>query len=177
MRVLSNVTVNVRTAAAIDASACRDIYAPYVTDSAVSFELQVPSVAEMARRIAAANAEHSWIVAELDSRVIGYAYGTSHRSRRAYHYSVETSVYVDPAAQGKGLGGRLYDELFNRLVRLGYFHAYAGIALPNDASIALHRAAGFEFIGTFPKVGHKFDTWHDVSWWYRALQSGVPNSG
>lgn len=175
MAVTSSAPVVIRAAGARDAEACREIYAPHVLERSTSFELEVPSIDEMAHRIAAASERHCWLVAvdEADSP-IGYAYGTSFRARKAYRFGTETSVYVADGAQRQGLGRSLYERLFDELKGLGYCHAYAGITLPNDPSVALHERLRFVSIGRFPSAGFKFDRWHDVGWWYRVLHGGQP---
>ena len=107
-----------------------------------------------------------------DGRVAGYAYGTAHRARAAYRFSTETTVYVDAAHRRAGVGRALYEALFVALAARGLHRAYAGIALPNDGSVGLHRAVGFTPVGVFAEVGWKFDRWHDVSWWQRPLGGG-----
>ena len=106
---------------------------------------------------------------ENESELCGYAYATPHRAREAYRYSVETSVYIDDVYRGKGIGRSLYEALFSSLNTLGYHNAYAGITVPNPASIALHKSLGFEPVGVFREVGYKLDKWHDVSWWQRGI--------
>ncbi len=150
------------------------IYAPIVETTAISFELVPPSVEEFAGRIESSNRAHAWLVMEREGRLAGYAYGGSHRARAAYRHSTEVSVYLHADYRGKGVGIALYDALFPLLAELGYYHAYAGITLPNEASVALHRKARFVQIGTFPSVGFKFGEWHDVSWWHRQLREGLP---
>jgi L-amino acid N-acyltransferase YncA len=162
--------VRVRAATADDAAAVAGIYAPLVRHTAVSFELEPPSAAEIARRMTAVPRRLPWLVADRGGTVVGYAYATPHRGRAAYRWSVETSVYVATSARGSGIGARLYDVLLLVLTDLGYACAYAGIALPNPASEALHAAAGFRHVGTFPHVGHKLGRWHDTGWWWRPLQ-------
>jgi phosphinothricin acetyltransferase len=110
------------------------------------------------------------LAAEVDGRLAGYAYGTEHRSRAAYRYAVETSAYVHPDYYRQGIGRLLYKQLLSELSEKGYCNAYAAIALPNEASIALHKGVGFEYIGVFPAVGRKFGRWHDVSWWHCPLR-------
>ena len=148
-----------------DAATCAAIYAPHVSDGVASFELEPPSVEEMARRIEAA---HVWLVHEAG----GYAYATRHRERAAYRFTVETSVYVAEAAQGRGVGRALYDALLEEVARRGFRVALAGITLPNPASVALHESLGFEPVGVFREVGFKFGAWHDVGWWQRGLAEG-----
>ena len=146
-----------------------DIYRPIVEQTATSFELAVPSVEEFASRIVKTVSTHEWLVAEDDGNLVGYAYASPHRAREAYRYSAEVSVYVHPECRGRGLGRDLYDALFDAIDKLGFHYAYAGIALPNDASIALHQSIGFTEIGTFREVGYKHGAWHDVSWWQRKI--------
>ncbi len=157
-----------------DAAACASIYAPFVSDSAVSFEVQPPGAAEMARRIAAA---HAWLVAEDDGEVAGFAYGGSHRARAAYRWATEVSVYVHAQHRRRGIGRALYGELLTLLARRGLQVALAGITLPNPGSIALHEALGFEPVGVYRRIGWKAGAWHDVGWWQIELvpaQDGPP---
>ncbi len=164
------MSVEIRPASALDAPALLAIYVPFVTGTAISFETVPPDVGEFAARIAKANAKWSWLTATIDGRCVGYAYGSSHRERAAYRYSVETSVYVHPDFQRRGVARALYARLLAALSERGYCNAFAGIALPNEASVALHRSLGFASVGTFQRVGRKFDVWHDVSWWQYLLQ-------
>lgn len=156
----------IREATSADAAGCAAVYRPYVTDTAVSFELEPPSPAEMAARIAAA---YAWLVAEQHGEVVGYAYGGPFRSRPAYRWTCEVSVYLAGPACGHGLGRALYTALFPRLAARGLRTATAATTLPNDASVALHRKLGFETVGTFRRVGWKLGAWHDVLWLQRAL--------
>jgi L-amino acid N-acyltransferase YncA len=157
-----------------DAQAFCAIYAPYVTDSATSFELEVPSVHEMAARVAEAQRQWAWVVATDADQILGYAYATELRSRPAYRYSCETSVYVSPEAQGRGVAKALYQALFDRLIGRGLCNAYAVIVLPNAASVRFHEAAGFQPAGTLPRAGFKLGAWHSIGWWYRPLQDWPP---
>ena len=173
-RLSPETTATVRDARDVDAEALLAIYAPSLLDSAASFELELPAVEEFAERVRRYAASHAWLVAEQDGRLLGYAYGSPHRARAAYRFSCEVSAYVAPEARRQGVGSRLYQALFERLSERGYCHAYAGIVLPNDASEALHRRAGFEPIGVFPAVGWKLGRWHDVAWYHRRLREGPP---
>ena len=164
----------IRSAEASDAHAVRDIYAPFVSDNATSFEVVVPDLAEVERRIESQRDRYPWLVFEGDRGVLGYAYASAHRTRRAYQWSVEVSVYVHPKAHRCGIGRALYTALFELLRRQGYVNAYAGITLPNPSSMALHESLGFVRIGVFPRIGFKFDTWHDVAWLYLRLIEGLP---
>ena len=161
--------MQLRPATLADAEACRAIYAPYVTDSWVSFEEVPPSADEMATRIADFGASHGWAIAESGGQVAGYAYGSQHRTRGAYKTSCDVAVYVDPAFARRGAGAALYDMLLPALKAKGYHAAFGGIALPNAASIALHRACGFVPVGIYHQVGWKLGGWRDVSWWQRLL--------
>jgi L-amino acid N-acyltransferase YncA len=159
----------VRDATAADAAACASIYARYVTDTAITFETEPPSAVEIAERIATASRTHAWLVLEDDGRVVAYAYAGTFNRRAAYRWSCEVSVYVEPGRHRTGAGSALYEALLRRLRERGYRMAIAGMTLPNDASIALHRALGFERVGTFRRIGFKHDAWHDVEWMQRAL--------
>lgn len=155
-----------------DAAACAAIYAPHVAGSAVSFEVDVPDAAAFAERIAAVTRSYPWLVIERDERVIAFAYAASHRPRAAYRWAAEVGIYVDPAHHRGGAGRRLYSALLNLLRRQRLQIACAGITLPNDASIGLHRAFGFEPAGVQRAIGYKCGAWHDVSWWQLRLGPG-----
>jgi len=145
------------------------IYRSIVEDTAVSFELVPPTSEDICRRIQSVLVRHEWLVAESENGLDGYAYASEYRPREAYKYSTETTVYIAQDCRGQGLGRALYQSLIKSLASLGFRRAYAGIALPNEASIALHRSLGFEHIGVFNEAGFKFDRWHDVSWWQRRV--------
>jgi phosphinothricin acetyltransferase len=159
----------IRLATSSDAAPITAIYAPAVTDRATSFELEPPDATEMARRIEKTLARTPWLVCEHDGVVLGYAYAGPHRERAAYRWSVEVSAYVHPDAWRRGVGRALYASLFALLARQGFRNAYAGVTLPNDASVGLHRAVGFTPVGVFRGVGFKFGAWHDVAWFERPL--------
>lgn len=162
----------IRDAVARDAENCAAIYAPYVLETAISFEARPPSPPEMARRIDAYQRTHAWLVAEHDGRVVGYAYGSPYKERAAYRWSCEVSVYLEPGRRRTGAGRALYEALFARLSERGYRTALAAITLPNPAGEGLHRAMGFESIGVCRRVGWKHGAWHDVAWMQRDLASG-----
>jgi L-amino acid N-acyltransferase YncA len=168
--------MRVRDATGADAAACAAIYAPYVTDTPITFETEVPSAEAMAERIAAARERYAWLVAEDGGRVVGYAYGGPYKDRAAYHWSCEVSVYVDRAQQRAGAGRALYEALLERLAARGYRMAVAGMTLPNAASVGLHRALGFEPVGTYRRIGYKHGAWHDVAWSQRPLASDASGS-
>ena len=163
----------IRPAREADAPAIAAIYAPYVLTTAISFETAPPTTTEMAARMTASPA-HPWLVAERDEDVVGYAYAGAHRARAAYRWSVDTTVYVRQGLHRAGVGSRLYRALLDALRRQGFRSAFAGIALPNEASIGLHQALGFQPIGVYRNVGFKLDRWVDVGWW--ALELGDPGA-
>lgn len=152
-----------------DAEACAAIYAPFVTDTYVSFELEPPDVAEMARRIGRYSHSHAWLVAEEGGQVLGYAYASPHRERAAYAKSCDVAVYADARHSRRGIGHALYGELLPRLGERGLHAAFAGIALPNPGSIGLHEAMGFKPVGIYREVGWKLGGWRDVGWWQRLI--------
>jgi phosphinothricin acetyltransferase len=159
----------IRDAVAADAERCAAIYAPYVRETAISFESEPPAAEDMARRIADAQRAHAWLVLESDGEVIGYAYGGPFMARAAYQWATSVSVYLERGRRRTGSGRALYEALFDRLAARGHRTALAGIALPNDASIGLHVALGFEPVGTYRRVGWKLGRWHDVAWYQRSL--------
>jgi phosphinothricin acetyltransferase len=163
-----------RLASPADGTACAAIYAPYVAGTAISFELVPPDGAEMAARIARTVERTPWVVVELAGTVRAYAYGTRHRERAAYDWTVETTVYVDPAFTRRGLGRTAMDALLAILRLQGAHLAVAGITAPNPGSVGLHLALGFERVGEFEAIGWKQGGWHGVEWF--ALELG-PRTG
>jgi L-amino acid N-acyltransferase YncA len=147
-----------------DAAAVADIYRPSVEHGLASFEEVAPSAIEMGERMRVTLASTPWLVADVGGSVVAYAYAGPHHARPGYRWSVNVSVYVAEGHSGRGIGRRLYRDLFAILLRQGFVNVYAGITLPNDASVALHRAAGMEPIGTYRRVGFKHGAWHDVAW-------------
>lgn len=173
--------MQIRIAKPEDAPAINAIYRPFVTDACISFELEPPSDADMAGRITRTLQQLPWLVGFAGQEVLGYAYASRYRERAAYQWAVETTVYVAPGKQRGGVGRALYQCLFNILREQGYFMAYAGITLPNPASVGLHEAMGFQTVGVYRHAGYKFGSWWDVGWWQRALRdldkpAGAPRS-
>lgn len=166
--------MTIRDATPDDAASLLEIYRPFVHQTSVSFEGEPPGVEEFRARMANAQSRWAWLVAERDGVVAGYAYATSFRSRAAYRWTTETSAYVREGHRGTGIAKRLYTELLATLAKKGFCNAYAGITLPNEASVALHRSLGFLPVGVFKRAGWKFGTWHDVSWWQLALRDTPP---
>ncbi|MDQ8145758.1 MAG: GNAT family N-acetyltransferase [Gemmatimonadota bacterium] len=184
--------MRLREATTADAAAIAALYAPFVTDTTVTFEESPPDATEMARRMTDVQAQGlPWLVAEVaadataaggdvptaepgggapaPAALLGYAYATPWRSRRGYRFSVEVTVYVAPASHRQGVGRALYEALFARLADAGYHAAMAGIALPNPASVALHEAMGMQQVAHFRETGRKFGRWVDVGYWERVL--------
>ncbi|MBN1965348.1 MAG: N-acetyltransferase [Anaerolineae bacterium] len=156
----------IRFATADDAAPVLDIYRPVVEGTPTSFETEVPTLAEMQARIATTQ---PWLVCEIGGVVAGYAYAGPFRKRAAYQWSVEVSAYVHADYRRRGVGTALYTALFTLLRAHGIVNAYAGISLPNPASVRLHESVGFTPVGVYRGVGYKFGQWHDVGWWELAL--------
>ena len=158
-----------------DAEVVAAIYRPAVEASIASFEEKPPDAGEMAARMRAVLERTPWLVAEESGNVIGYAYAARHRERPGYRWSVDISVYVADGQQGRGVGRQLYEELLALLRRQRFVNVYAGVALPNPASVALHEGIGMRRIGVYERVGFKFGAWHDVAWYgMRLAEPGVP---
>jgi phosphinothricin acetyltransferase len=155
----------IRAATVADAGAIADVYAPYVRETAISFELDPPGATEMAARIAKVLPAHPWLVAENEGRGIGYAYGSRHAERAAYRWSATVGIYLAREAHGRGVGRALYAVLLAALKLQGYHAVFGGITLPNAASVGLHEASGFKPVGVYREAGYKFGRWHDVGWW------------
>jgi L-amino acid N-acyltransferase YncA len=154
-----------------DAPALADIYRPVVESTAISFETEAPDERELRRRIESTLLSHPWLVCEHGGRVVGYAYATPHRSRAAYQWSTETSVYVRSDRSRRGVARGLYTSLFAILAAQGFVNGYAGITLPNPASVGLHESVGFRPLCVYRKVGYKLGAWHDVGWWQLVLRA------
>ncbi|MES2386777.1 MAG: arsinothricin resistance N-acetyltransferase ArsN1 family B [Bacteroidota bacterium] len=167
----------IRNARPEDAEAFCAIYAPYVINSAVSFETEAPDEEEMRRRMAKNMEKYPWLVADINGEVAGYAYASAHRDRAAYGWSVETSVYVSERFKRRGIGLTLYKELIARLRKIGVVNLYGIITLPNVASTSLHEAAGFRPLIIFPEIGYKLGKWHNVGWWEMRLNENADNPG
>lgn len=163
------ISGNIRLAAPDDAGAIRGIYEPHCTGGYASFDTEAPSADEIRTRIDSTSDRYPWLVFVRDNVVAGYAYASEHMARRAYRWSCNTSVYMHEHARGIGAGKKLYESLLAILTAQGFVNAYAGITLPNAASVALHESVGFEPFVVYERVGWKFDRWLDVGWWRRSL--------
>jgi L-amino acid N-acyltransferase YncA len=171
-------SMTIRSAAEDDAAAIAAIFEPIVRETIISFEWEPPGAEEMRARIARSLALYPWLVSVDDTGAVdGYAHAGRHRDAPSYQWSVTTSAYVRADSRGRGVGKRLYAALFEQLVALGYYRAFAGIALPNDASVALHESVGFTALGVYESVGFKHGAWRDVGWWQRPLQPLVQDPG
>ena len=156
-----------------DAAAIRAIYQPYVTETAITFEVDVPTVPEFERRITKTLAQYPYLAAEVGGKVLGYAYASSYYARAAYDWTTELSIYVAKEARGQGLGSALYTALEEELQARGYLRFLACIALPNEASIAMHEKRGYVQVAHFPRIGYKFDQWHDIVWMQKTIDGPV----
>lgn len=167
----------IRLATLADAERVAAIYAPNVTESAISFETEPPSAADMRRRIETYGAFAPWLVLEDERGIAGYAYASAHRDRAAYRWAVDVSAYVDGAQHRRGIGRALYTTLLRLLPLQGLCVAHAGITLPNAASVGLHEACGFTKVGVYEAVGFKHGAWHDVGWWRLQLRARPADPG
>jgi len=164
------MSLSIRPVAKSDAPACLKLYSKYVVDSAVSFELEAPSLNEFERRIENISNRFPYLIAEKDGAFAGYAYASAYRDRLAYQWNVEVSIYVEENARMSGIASSLYQELFSELRRIHICKAYAVIAMPNDASVNFHTKMGFEKFATYTNVGFKLNQWHDVLWMEKTIQ-------
>jgi len=162
----------IRPATEADAGRCAAIYAPYVVETAITFEIDPPGPTEIARRIAEAAAAHAWLVLEDAGNVVGYAYGRPFHQRAAYRWACETSIYLEMGRRRTGSGRALYGALLTRLAERGYRRALGGMTLPNAGSAGLHEALGFTLAGVYRQVGWKHGTWHDVAWMEKTILVG-----
>jgi L-amino acid N-acyltransferase YncA len=163
----------VRPASAQDAGACVAIYRPYVRDTTISWEIEVPTVDEMAARIGTARDTHEWLVLEREGQIIGFAYAHALRRLPSYQWSAETGIYVSAEHHRTGGGRELYAQLLRRITERGYRQAFAGITQPNKASNSFHRSFGFQDAGLYRRVEWKHNGWHDVAWMQLDLLGGA----
>jgi phosphinothricin acetyltransferase len=170
---MAETSSGARAASARDAAACLEIYRPYVLNTAISWEIDVPTAAEMAARIDGLRATHAWLVLERDDQIVGFAYGQPLKRLPTFQWAAETGIYVDVDHHRAGGGRELYTQLLRRLAERGYRHVFAGITQPNDASNGLHRSVGFHDAGLYRQVAWKHGSWHDVAWMQLDLADGV----
>jgi phosphinothricin acetyltransferase len=156
---------SIRLATSKDAASILDIYAPFILNTAVTFETVLPTVENFEHRIISYQQDWPWLVFEIDEDIAGYAYATKHRERAAYQWCAESSVYVHESFQQKGIAKALYNALFSILKYQGCRNVYAGITLPNAKSISFHEKFGFTKIADYKNIGYKSGAWHTVGWW------------
>lgn len=154
----------IRLATEADSGVLLEIYAPYVRDTAISFEYEVPSFADFRERVIKVLARYPWLVCEIDRKIVGYAYASRHHERAAYGWAVDASVYIHADYHRKKIGKALYAALFELLKYQGFYNVYAGITSANEKSLCFHETFGFKPVGVYHNVGYKFGQWHDVTW-------------
>lgn len=162
--------ISIRHGREADLSDISTIYNHEVANSIVTFDLEPPTIAYWEQRLAGAHpGDHLLVAVDADQDVVGYAYSWSFRPRPAYENTRETSIYLDPSVRGRGIGRRLYPALLDAMAQTGVHSAIAAVALPNAGSVALHKACGFEHVGTMREVGNKFGQWIDMAWYQKQL--------
>jgi L-amino acid N-acyltransferase YncA len=166
---MSALKTTIRSAEESDAPGTAAIYAPYVRDTAVSFEVEPPSAEIMRQRIARTLETHPWLVAEHDGEIVGFAYAAKHSERAGYRWTVDVTVYVNVAKRHIGVGRALYAALLEVLRRQGFRSAFAEIVLPNPGSVRLHETAGFKPVGVHHDVGFKLGSWRNIGYWRLGL--------
>lgn len=139
-----------------------DIYGPYVTDTAITFEYEIPDIRNFKNRFETITRQFPWLVVKIDGKLAGYAYAGLHHERAAYQWDAELSIYLAKEYQGMGIGKALYSALIELLKKQGYYNLYALLVYPNEKSELLHTWFGFETIGIYKKSGNKFGKWYDV---------------
>jgi L-amino acid N-acyltransferase YncA len=169
------MAAQIRLAVPNDAAGILAIYGPYCESTCVSFEIVAPTLEQIRERISRITADYPWLVGEIDGQIVGYVYASRHHERAAYRWSVDVAVYVAAGQQRRGVGRILYETLFSVLRKQGLFKAFAGITLPNAASVGLHESLDFRPAAIFRGVGYKFGRWLDVGWWQRDLQAERTN--
>lgn len=158
----SSVDPNIRYAVVEDASAILKIYEPFILHSSITFEYTVPSLDEFTKRIEGILSKYPFFVYEEDGVVVGYAYANRFRERAAYNWDVETSIYIDPNHQRKGIATKLYQRMLDECQHRGFHNAVGGITMPNDKSVSMHDKFGFRHVGIFTNSGWKQGKWYDV---------------
>ena len=165
----------IRLAKVSDSNEILQIYTPYVKDTAISFEIEVPSIDEISNRIETIIKKYPFLVYENNNKILGYAYASRYREREGYKYDIELSIYFLPEYHGSGKAYYLYECLFILLNKLGYRNAYAVCTEPNEKSIKFHKKFDFDLIGTHHKTGYKFGKWHDVTWLEKTIRKHDEN--
>lgn len=164
-----SIAKTIRLATEADSGALLEIYAPYIRDTAISFEYEVPSVADFRERVIKVLTKYPWLVCEIDHKIVGYSYASQHRERAAFGWAVDASVYIHPDYHRKKIGKALYVALLELLKVQGFYNVYAGITSSNEKSLRFHETFCFKQVGFYRNVGYKFGQWHDVAWMELAL--------
>lgn len=170
-----NNKYSIRLITESDANEVLEIYRPYVLNTIISFEYDVPALEEYIQRIVTNTTDYPWLVCLDGNKIIGFAYASKYRYRTAYQWSPESTIYVSHEFHRKGIARILYETLFSLLRLQGHFNVYAGVGLPNEKSVGFHQALGFEEIGIFKKVGYKHGNWHDTQWFQLHLTEHILN--
>lgn len=177
--------ITIRMAATADAKDILEIYAPYITDTAITFEYSIPSVEEFAKRISCILTKYPYLVAVENNQIVGYAYASAFKERAAYNWAVETTVYLKQDCRGRGIGRSIYSALEEILMKQNILNLNACIACTsvadkylNNTSIYFHEHLGYKKVGHFSKCGYKFETWYDVIWMEKTIgeHSAAPKS-
>lgn len=166
----------IRAATVADVPEILSIYAPYILNTAITFEYEVPCLADFEARFRSISKDHPWLVWEEDGKVLGYAYGEKAFARAAYQWAADLAIYLAPEAQGKGIGRKLYEAVEDILRRQGYFLCYGVVTSANDKSCAFHEAMGYVRRAQFPDCGFKFGNWYGTIWYEKRLQEGKPSA-
>lgn len=161
--------MTIRFARLEDAAGILDIYAPYIRETAITYEYEVPSLQDFTARVEKIAARYPYLVCEEDGEILGYAYASEYRTRAAFQWDTELSIYLRQDLQGRGIGRMLYDRLLPMLTVQGFQKAYASISVPNPSSVAFHRAYGFREVACFEHVGYKLGSWRDLLWMEKRL--------
>ncbi|MBR2407475.1 MAG: N-acetyltransferase [Lachnospiraceae bacterium] len=158
-------TRRIRFATPEDAEAILSIYSEYIKNTAVTFEIEVPSLASFRDRIARITEHFPWLVCEIDGVIAGYAFASKHGERAAYRWSADLSVYIHERFHRNHIASELYEAVIELLRTQGYYTVYAGVSTPNPKSEAFHHAYGFRCLGEFKNVGYKLGEWRGVAWY------------
>lgn len=169
-------SIEIRAADTKDAEELLDIYAPYVKNTAITFEYEVPSIEEFRERIRRTLKKYPYLIAGLNGESVGYAYASAFHERAAYNWAAEVSIYVKQEKKGLGIGGRLYERLEQILGRQGILNLNACIAWPQEEdeyltrdSVNFHRHLGYQWVGEFHQCGYKFNRWYNMVWMEKQL--------
>lgn len=172
-----NKKISIRLIRKTDAAAALAVYRPYVQNSVITFDYEVPSLEEFSEKIRTITAEYPWLVCEYEGKIAGYAYGSRHRSKAAYQWSPESTIYVAEEFHGTGIARLLYKTVFEILLLQRFVNVFAGVTLPNPASENFHRSLGFTEIGVFKNIGYKLGKWNDVRWFQLQLSEWKTEPG